>query len=270
MLVISGVAKRGLPGPKPKQHDFVKQCAPESNSGDNLSEMPDEAAKNSDTEEAKLTFTNLAAVKDLFKAFDRHQRFRLQTASDFFQNCFEVARDGTALYEKLVLLNGTTIALSITFLGYLSSRLATIHITEKPHLWMVAVAWSLLIVSIFCCYHVIVARHSAMLGLLGRVSNAHTEYIYQRLGVLLNSLGKLVQGSVAVGSEKVEFSKLTETLNTLLKNESDEKVKKTTEQILKWSESHEEKAFARIAIQSTILAVGFLCLFTILSLQLLF
>jgi len=106
----------------------------------------------------------LAALKELGAELDNFQRFRLQIALDFFQKVTEVTRDGTALYEKLILLNGATIALSITFLGYLSSRLAIVHITEKPHLWMVAIAWSLLIASIFCCYHVIVARHTAVHG----------------------------------------------------------------------------------------------------------
>ena len=54
-------------------------------------------------------------AKEWLKEFDNYQIFRLQTASNLYQKATELANSGTALYEKLILLDGATIALSITF-----------------------------------------------------------------------------------------------------------------------------------------------------------
>jgi hypothetical protein len=217
-----------------------------------------------------ITVANIDAAKQWVKDFDNYERFRLQVASDFFQRVAEFSNPGTALYEKLILLDGATIALSITFLGYLSSRVTAAHLTERPHLWMVGLAWSLLIVSIYSCYLVIVHRHSTMLRLLGKVSQTHTHYLSQRLSVLLSTVGKLVEGDVVVGPDRVEFSKLIELLGNSAKLEGDKQIKKLEEMITKGQESYGEGPFARLAIWSTILAVVFLCTFTIRYLHLLF
>jgi hypothetical protein len=217
-----------------------------------------------------LAITNIVAAKEWVKDFDSYQRFHLQVASDFFQKAADLSSPVTALYEKLILLNGAIIALSITFLGYLSSRVDTARLTERPHLWMVGVTWSLLIVSMYSCYRVLVDRHAAMLRLLGKVSRTHTEYLSQRLGVLLATIGKLVEGDIAVGSDRVEFSKLMELFSTTAKQEGDKQIKKLEATIIAGEKSYAEGAFAKLAIWSTLLAVGFLCTFTIRSLHLLF
>jgi hypothetical protein len=222
------------------------------------------------TEKADLTITDMAAAKALFDDFDNFQRFRLQVAAEFFEKTSELINAGTALYEKMILLNGATIALSITFLGSLSTRVASTHLSTKPHLWMVALSWSLLLFSTFCCYRVIVDRHSGMLRLLGRVSTVHTEYLYQRIGIVLASLGKLIKGQVPVGDDKVEFTKVTENLNEAVQKEGKTQVKKIEEMIEEGKKTYMEGTFARLAVNSTIVAIGFLCLFTILSLRLLF
>ena len=80
--------------------------------------MPDsEQLANTDTQPAgeAITATNLEAAKEWLKEFDNYQIFRLQTASNLYQKATELANSGTALSEKLILLDGATIALSITF-----------------------------------------------------------------------------------------------------------------------------------------------------------
>jgi hypothetical protein len=90
------------------------------------------------------------------------------------------------------------------------------------------------------------------------------------LSVLLSTVGKLVEGDVVVGPDRVEFSKLIELLGNSAKLEGDKQIKKLEEMITKGQESYGEGPFARIAIWSTILAVVFLCTFTIRYLHLLF
>lgn len=223
-----------------------------------------------------VNFTDLssearAKIQQVGKDLNDHNQFVIKSSLDLFKHTYDAVSAGTAIYEKMIVLNGATIALSITLLGSLSARLAAARIPIKPHIWMVSVAWSLLIVSIFCCYRVIIARNSGVHGLLATLVTERTRYNYSRLGVLFASLGPLLKGNVKVGDMKVETSKAIEALSEALKAEGDQIVLKSVEKtkaILGVSKG--EAVFARIAIYSTMVSVALLCLFTILSLRLFF
>ena len=211
--------------------------------------------------------SGLSALKDFPTELDHLQRFRLQVASDFFHKMADIIDAGTGIYEKLILLDGATIALSITFLGNLSTRLAAAKVTTRPHLWLVGVSWSLLIISIYASYRVIIDRHKVTIQHLGRVSSLHTEYLYQRLGILVSKIGGALKVSVPVGEDTIEFPKVMDALNQALKQEGETQVKKVADFIAESQKENKENIAARVAVTSTIAAIVLLSVFTMLSLR---
>lgn len=219
----------------------------------------------------KLTITaNAEYVKELFRDFDNFRRFQLEIAAKFYDKTSDYVSSGTGLYEKLIVLNGATIALSISFIGFLSSRVTAAHFVEKPHLWMVAVAWSLLILSIYFSYQVIVHRRSVLLRFLHKTSKEHAAYGHQRLGVLLQAIASLGTGTFELGGKEVDFAKTFQAMKAAV-DEEHQKVQTRFEDLIK-PKTNEigEGVWATLAVWSTIIAVAFLCTFTIRSLHLMF
>jgi len=206
----------------------------------------------------------------MFADFDDFQRFKLQTTLDFMDKLSKQIDNGTALYEKLILLDGATIALSITLLASLSSRLAAGHSVERLHLWMVDVSWSLLILSTFFSYQVIVRRQTASLSMFLKFSSEFTNYIYQRVGVTVSYLRASLKGEVLSGTETINISKFFEAVPSLLNQEKENSLKKISDTITEWQRGNKEIVFVKLAVYSTISAVVILCVFTILSVSLLF
>lgn len=211
-----------------------------------------------------------AKAKEFFRDYEEFQKFQMHSAANLYEKAFALANSGTALYEKVVLLNGAAFALSVTFLGALATRFTAIHTESKPHLWIIAISWCLLIVSTYSCYRTIVDRHSAMHRMLAVLSKSNAEYIYQRLGVLINRMSALISGHVTVGSQNIDISTLSATLGPELKAEGESQLKRIDQLVAEGNKNHHEGVFAMTAIVSTILAVLFLCIFTLLSLRLLF
>jgi hypothetical protein len=218
-----------------------------------------------------VDLTKAKNAPQMFSDFDNFQQFKLQTTLDFINKLSNQLEKGTAIYEKLILLDGATIALSITVLVSLSSRWADVRNAERPHLWMVDVSWCLLIFSIFCSYQVIVRRHSATLSMFLKFSSEFTNYIYLRVGVVVSYLKHVLNGEVPYGTETVDISKVLEVVPTLLNQEKETSLKKISDTISLWRDgASKEGVFAKLAVYCTIVAVAFLCIFTILSLRLLF
>ncbi len=83
--------------------------------------------------EEHIEFTNLEAARKFASDGDSIQRFQMQSGLEIYDRLTKHFDAGTALYEKVILLDGAIIALSITFLGSLSSRFTSAHITQVPH-----------------------------------------------------------------------------------------------------------------------------------------
>jgi hypothetical protein len=222
-------------------------------------------------EEIHFDLENATNAQLAFTSLDSYVQFRLHTTLDYIDKLSKEVNNGTAIYEKLILLDGATIALSITLLTALSSRWSTVHGGQRPHLWMVDVAWCLLILSIFCSYQVIVRRHSGTLTLFLNFSSDFKRYSYQRVGVMVSYLKRILKGNVLLGEKKVDISKVFDLVPSLLNKEMEDSLKEATDMIteLKYNAS-KENIFAKLAVYSTILAIFLLCIFTIQSVSLLF
>ncbi|HEV2379970.1 MAG TPA: hypothetical protein VG206_09275 [Terriglobia bacterium] len=82
-------------------------------------------------------------------------RHLAETAASAIDGAVKYNERASLLYEKLVVLDGATIALSITFLGGLLSLSGGGHIVRHPSLWFVSAAWAFLLSSMYFCWHVI-------------------------------------------------------------------------------------------------------------------
>ncbi|QNI30529.1 hypothetical protein H7849_15410 [Alloacidobacterium dinghuense] len=236
-----------------------------------ISELPTAPSDHTPSSEPiPLHITNLNAAKELFKEFDDHRRFHLQTSLQLYDKLSSQIGIGTNLYEKLILLDGATIALSVTFLGSLSSRLGAAHLSGHPHLWMVAFSWLLLILSIYFSYRVILDRHSSVYSVLARVSADCSAHNHQRAHVSISGLSGLLKGEILIGEDKIDVSKLFAGLAELVKQEGEDSAKRATEYAAEIRKASREGVWAKLALNCTMLAVIMLCLFTVLSLRLLF
>lgn len=215
---------------------------------------------------------NPEVIRKFIADADDVQRFGLRFRLDIYDRLSKQLEAGTALYEKMILLDGAIIALSITFLGSLSTRLANVlpPLERHPHLWMVAVSWVLLIASVFCSYRTLVERHGASLRHLTRISSEYHKYYYGRLTTVLACLGIVMKGQVNHEGETLEISQVFERLNAVIKVEGETAVKKMDDYIEEGRNNYHEKKFAKLAVWFSILGVLMLCIFTVMSLRMLF
>lgn len=220
--------------------------------------------------EGHIESTNLEAARRFASDGDAIQRFQLQSRLDIYDRLTKHFDAGTALYEKVILLDGAIIALSITFLGSLSSRFTNAHITQAPHLWMVGISWLLLIASVYCSYRTIVDRNGAGIRYLISISSERHQYVHQRLGVTLRGLASVIRGEVSHGAENIQISEMLQGLSEGLKAEGEAAVEKMDDFILEGRKKYREDIYARLAIRLTIGGGILLCVFTIMSVRILF
>ncbi len=79
-----------------------------------------------------IVINDLDSARKLLAFGDDIQRFQLQLRFDLYDRLWKQLEAGTSLYEKLILLDGAIIALSMTFLASLSSRLGLWPVKDVP------------------------------------------------------------------------------------------------------------------------------------------
>jgi hypothetical protein len=155
-------------------------------------------------------------VKDLLRELDDFQRYQIQLSLDLFDRVSRLNEQGNSVYEKLILVDGAAIALSITFLASLSSRLSAIHASHSFPLWMVGVSWVLLLLSIHSAYRVITIRHNHIFYAYRIAAETAQSYIHQHSAMNSVELGKrLAKVELPNGTGTLDFSKAFEALAEL-------------------------------------------------------
>jgi hypothetical protein len=107
--------------------------------------------------EIGITVSDWQGLQDFFREFRELRRSQLDNASSVLENCFKVNQAGASFYEKLILLDGGTIALSLSLLG---AHATGGHLPKYSLYCFVCPAWVLLLVSIFFCWHRIAQFHN--------------------------------------------------------------------------------------------------------------
>jgi hypothetical protein len=174
----------------------------------------------------------------------------------------KVNEHGASYYEKLLFLDGGTIALSLTLLGALSTRTPGGHVPRIAFFCYVCPAWVLLLTSIFCCRSLMALFHNINRDLVEQVSLTYSSNFALDLGRLSTKLSKSLQGEVKLDTETVDISWFFAGLSSLLSNEANEARNRISE-LVQRAAKVETRTAAKIATAGTYLAFILLCVFAV-------
>jgi|CZKY01.1.fsa_nt_gi hypothetical protein len=146
------------------------------------------------------------------------QRSDVENASKVVDKVFKAHENGAAFYEKLILFDVGTIALSLTLLGQIVAHTPGGHVPRHPFLWFLCPAWFLLLVSIQCCTQRIVGFHNANILLVQQMSTLVSENQMRHLSVIIARLSTAI-GEITLGNEHAQQPQFS----TFLQGDSEHK-----------------------------------------------
>lgn len=184
------------------------------------------------------------------------QRLYLENASKLLDKILKVHENGASFYEKLILFDVGTIALSLTLLGQIVAHTPGGHVPRHPFIWFLCPAWFLLLVSIqSCALRSLLTRLSAVIG-----GTALSEGQAQQLRFANSPQGGNPQHKAQTVSEVL--SNMNEVLVRATKDQTSE-----INALLQTEAQSNKRAriAARIGMFATILALLLICIFAIKS-----
>jgi hypothetical protein len=183
------------------------------------------------------------------------------------ERAFRLHENGASFYEKLILLDGGTIALSLTFLGVLIAHTPDGHLPKQPFLWLVCPAWVLLLISICCCWYRIVSFHNLNGTLLQQMCALSSGFYLQYLGIVADRVSVAMHGELRLGQETVDLSQFFSQISAAFRKMASDENSKYDALVLKAIEYGQKPSHpARIAMLSTTLAFVLLCTFAVKTL----
>jgi len=227
-----------------------------------------------DTEQSPGAFlhikaANVQAIRDLYREMREARRSRLEWASSILERSMRLNENGASFYEKWMLLDAGTIALSVTFLGGLLSHTPGGHLPTQPILCLVCPAWALLLTSIYCCWMSIASFHKFNKLLLEGFCAVLSDYELQYLGILMERASGALQGEIKLETEQIDFSKLLVGMGAWFKSKASDEACRYGALIQTATESDQKTTpYKRIAFWSMILAFILLCIFAVKALLL--
>lgn len=231
--------------------------------------MTEPEAVSKDRKTFDLRVTNAAAARDLWGDFVEVEAARLESVAETVRLATRANEHAASVYEKLILLDTGAIGLSLTLIGYLTTRGTPAHFPLARLLWLVCPAWLLLVISIWFSLNRIVAI-SGVNALLIRQWSARSDAHHQRnLGALMHKASKLVKGEITSGDEKTDAEQLFKEVSDIANQssgESSEMFGKLVKEATKIS-SPESLAIARTAFWTMLAAFILLCAFTVTALM---
>jgi hypothetical protein len=210
--------------------------------------------------EIRATILDKQAIADFVRGVAEMRRARLENVSAVAEQCIKINENGASYYEKLLLLDGGTIALSLTLLGALATRTPGEHVPRIAFFCCVCPAWVLLLTSIFCCRSLMASFHNINRNLVEQVSLKHSSDLAVELSHLSAKLSKNLQGEIRLETETYDISWFFGGLSSLLSKEAAEGQKKINE-LTQRAAKVEMRRAAKIATRSTYLALILLCFF---------
>jgi hypothetical protein len=190
----------------------------------------------------------------------------LENTSKLLDKIFKANENGASFYEKLILFDVGTIALSLTLLEQIVAHSPGAHVPRHPFLWFLCPAWFLLLVSIQCCAQRIVSFHNANTLLIQQISAVSAENYIRDVSVLVGRIPAVVGGIPLTQSEPKTVGEVLKKSGEALVNAANENTGKANE-ILQQA-AHRDKRTgiaARIGVIATTTALLLICIFAIRS-----
>jgi hypothetical protein len=158
------------------------------------------------TASTPLTVGDRAVVLSLFKDFHESYRYYLRDFASLVDKNLEVNKQIAAFYERIMLLDVGTIALSVTALISLVPRFSSGQFPKQTFLWYIVPAWSLLFVSTVACRVVIQNTVKANLLSYDEWSDAVIKYNAGVIAVQLTKMTQAMTGTVTLNSKDVDVA----------------------------------------------------------------
>jgi hypothetical protein len=214
--------------------------------------------------EMNFTVANVEALADCYRQLVEEHRSLMQSVSSGVERSLNLNEKGASFYEKLILLDGGTIALSLTFLGAFISRTPVIHLPRQSFLWLVCPAWLLLLGSILCCWRCITAFHIVNRKLHEQFIVLAADFHLRLMGAQIDRSSHLLRGELKLGALTFDLSQFISALGSSLTKIVSDQYAKYDALVKEAAESSRKmNRPARMATLPTALAFVLLCVFAV-------
>jgi hypothetical protein len=214
--------------------------------------------------EMKFSVPDVKALQEFMREFRDAQRSGIDLSLSLLDRSTRIHENAASYYEKLILVDGGTIALSLSLLGALMTRSAGGHVPRQAFEYLVCPAWILLLLSIVLCQRCILAFHNTNVALYRKVAVASQAYENQYQSVLIARFSRLIEGEIRLGEDVHDATKIFSQLSdVLLKagNDQNQQIGKLIQEASEIVKGMRSKA--RLAGMATTSALVFLCIFAI-------
>jgi hypothetical protein len=171
-------------------------------------------------EKPNINFTDPGPIPEVFRAFSESCYKFLDAHSVQVDKAFDLNKQVASFYERIMLLDVGTLALSITALTTLVARFPTAHLPRTTFLWIIVPAWSLLLFSTFGCRAVIAHTVDANKVLYDQWQKNTFQYNFVRIATLITRISNSMSGTITfdAGPQDVnqKFSEMNDSLKQIL------------------------------------------------------
>jgi hypothetical protein len=186
--------------------------------------------------------------------------------ADSAERTMKVNDRATAFLEKLILLDGATIALSLSFIGALVPRLS--HIPRVSFVCLVCPAWCLLLLSVFSCWVRMGAIQLLAISNIettrAQIEKVQIQQMKVMMEVLLSRARQAVVEPVTRSDLNDAFQEMERAVAQVLTGSIDLWEKQSSESAGKAKASYDSTTpVAKVALCSTALAFILLCAFAV-------
>src|SRR6267154_4689386 len=211
-------------------------------------------------DDVKPDEADVQAIIDFSREFMAARESHIGNASSILERAFKSNENAASFYEKVILFDSATIALSLSFLGYMTSHQAS-HIPRVAFLWLVCPAWGLLLSSIYCCSMRVTAFHNTNTALLQQFSGLSSNFYHQHFGILFNRISTRIKSGVRGQNQSLDLKQMFSQFAALMMKQADEENAGVANMVNEVVQV-ERKAtpFALIGTLTPIVAVILLCI----------
>jgi hypothetical protein len=194
-------------------------------------------------------------LKELRQSLEDVRKTKVEYSREDMRTAIAYNREASTFYEKICLINGATLAVSLTLLGAVLQYSPGHHLPHKAFLSFVVPAWSLLLLSTHFCALRIVGSHNMNGKLIEQSGSEANEYHLASLKDITQRMSNLNLEELKSRLEKrvADIDGYISRQNSVMESKTKEAKKHYTDTI----------AISRLAFGFTIFGIVLLCCFAV-------
>lgn len=166
-----------------------------------------------------LTVTDRDKAIELFNQLYEHHAKHVEIVSGTVQRGFDLNKQVAAFYERLMLLDLGTLALSVNALVSLGSKFSS-HYAGKIYgtlfCWLIVTAWLLLLVSTFLCRQAVARTIEENRKMSRMLEKESVKYSANVAGFIFGQIAGVLQGSIKINNQQRDVRETFEELRKQL------------------------------------------------------